>query len=198
MGVVVASTDGRVVRLDKAGQTLWEFQVAGGSLITGGGMGPFYLPAVSPADVDGDGLLEFAIAGDDGLVYLLDGDGQQRWSYNFGRSMSSISTIDLNGDGRDEIVPAPLRGGELIALDQDGNIFWQSATTGEVGLIKTGDVDGDGQGEVVLLTAAWDLFLYESDGQVAWHNDTLALPNSHSNPLSGQFEVFDLDGDGQE
>ncbi len=195
-GLVAASLDGSIILLDQDGELRWHYQVPGRSTIAGG-YGPFLLPAITVDDVDGDGAREVAVAGGDGLIYLLNDDGQLRWSYDVGRSLISIATADLDGDGRLEILPGPLRGDQLLALDADGLPIWQVATTAEVGLVQPADTDGDGLAEVILLTAAWDLYVFEGNGHIAWHNDALALPTSHSNPQPGQLAAFDLDGDGQ-
>ena len=195
-GLIAASTDGTVLELDNNGKARWQHQVPGGSTFVGG-LGPFLLPAVAVGDVDGDGASEIVVAGNDDRISLIGGDGQLRWTYDVGHSLVSVATVDLDGDGRAEIVPGPLRGGELQTLDGDGTPIWRVATAAEVGLVQTGDTDGDGLAEIILLTAAWDLYAYEGDGRVAWHNDDVAITSSHSNPQPGQMLTSDLDGDGR-
>ncbi|MGD9093067.1 MAG: PQQ-binding-like beta-propeller repeat protein, partial [Anaerolineales bacterium] len=112
--LVVASTDGAVWNLNQDGLLRWRFSALGGSQIAT--FGSFLMPALAVGDVDGDGLNEVAISSSDGLVYLVDSEGQQRWSYEIGRSLVSVSLVDLDGDGLGEIVPGPLRGGDFVAI----------------------------------------------------------------------------------
>jgi signal transduction histidine kinase/CheY-like chemotaxis protein len=192
--LVAASTDGAVVNLDPYGLLRWRYSILGGSQIAT--FGSYLMPAVAVGDVDGDEVDDVAVAGSDGSVYLLSSDGQSRWSYEVGRALVSISTADLDGDGLAEIVPGPLRGGDFVALDGNGLPLWQVATVGEVGLVQAGDTDGDGSDGVILLTAAWDLYAFDGNGEIAWHNNNLALPSSHGNPQPEHMFIYDLNGDG--
>jgi hypothetical protein len=149
------------------------------------------------ADLDGDGQVELLVGSYDGQVYALDDSGQMRWSFDVGRPVLGLWAGDLDGDGQSEILPNPYRGGELYMLRQDGRLAWKQGTRGEIGLLQGGDVDGDGRAEAVLLSASWDLYVLEGDGQSIWHSEAVALSHAHATPDPGQLLVCDLDGDGR-
>jgi hypothetical protein len=193
--VVVGSADGEVSHLSDAGKLTWTFRAAGTASV--GGTVWAVLPCLTMADLDGDGQVELLAGSYDGHVYALNGNGQERWSFDAGRPVLGIWVGDLDADGRPEIVPNPHRGGELHALENDGYLAWQQHTRGEVGQVQGGDVDGDGQAELVLLSASWDLFVYRGDGTLTWHSDAIALSHAHDTPELGQLLVRDLDGDGR-
>ncbi len=200
--VVVASTDGDVSVLDDAGQPTWTFRTAGTGTL---GQVQVALPCLAAYDLDQDGKTELFVGSRDGQIYALDGNGsaalsvdrRTRWSFQLGRPILDIGTADVDGDGKPEVIPSPYRGGELYLLEDDGRLAWQQRTEGEVGLVQGGDVDGDGQAEVVLLSASWDLYVLEGDGQPVWHSEAMALSYAHVPPDPGQLLVRDLDGDGR-
>jgi hypothetical protein len=192
--IVVGSADGAVSLLSEDHEPLWTFEAAGADLV--GGLVWFALPTVAATDLEGDGQVELLVGSYDGQVYALDAAGQARWSFDVGRPVLGFWTGDLDGDGQPEVVPSPLRGGDLYVLEGDGRLAWQQRTEGEIGLIAGGDLDANGQAEVVLLTASWDLFVFHGDGRPAWHSDALSLSHAHDSPDPGQLLVRDLDGDG--
>lgn len=69
------------------------------------------------ADVDGDGRVEHAVGcNGGGGVYLLDDDGEVLWHHDAG-NVFSIAFLDVDGDGRDEIVHVD---DGLVVRDADG------------------------------------------------------------------------------
>jgi hypothetical protein len=192
--IVVGSADGAVSLLDDAGQPAWTFRTAGTASV---GMAPVALPCLTAYDLDQDGEIELLVGSYDGQVHALDGNGQMRWSFDVGRPVLGIWSGDIDGDGQIEVIPSPYRGADLTVLENDGRLAWQQRTEGEIGLVQGGDIDGDGRAEVVLLSASWDLYLLEGDGQSAWHSEAMALGHAHAAPDPGQVLVRDLDGNGR-
>jgi outer membrane protein assembly factor BamB len=200
--VVMASADGAVSLLDDSGQPAWTFRAVGAAAV---GEAWAALPCLATDDLDRDDKIELLVGSRDGQVYALDGDGSSarsvdrrpRWSFQLGRPILDIGTADVDGDGQPEVIPSPYRGGELYLLENDGRLAWQQRTEGEIGLVQGGDVDGDGKAEIVLLSASWDLYVLEGDGQPVWHSEAMALSYAHVTPDPGQLLVRDLDGDGR-
>jgi hypothetical protein len=195
--VVMASTDGTVSLLDNNGQPAWTFATAGTATL---GQVQVALPCLAACDLDQDNRIELLVGSRDGQIYALDGVSvgrRTRWSFQLGRPILDIGTADVDGDGQLEVIPNPYRGGDLYLLENDGHLAWQQRTEGEIGLVQGGDVDGDGQAEIVLLSASWNLYVLDGDGQPIWHSEAIALSYAHAEPDPGQLLVRDLDGDGR-
>jgi hypothetical protein len=108
-----------------------------------------------------------------------------------------LSSGDVDGDGRLEIVPSPAGGSELYLLEENVKIVWQRSIEGEVVMAQAGDVDGDGLAEVIALNDSWNLFLLEGNGQQVWQQPVLAAGQAITEPKFGQLLIQDLDGNGQ-
>jgi outer membrane protein assembly factor BamB len=88
------------------------------------------------ADVDGDGMLEYVIGSNNGLVRALNvEDGSVLWSVPIPQSdMAPVSIADLDGDGDLEVV---VTNNDWITYDEriwvlkgsDGSVDWSYATT---------------------------------------------------------------------
>lgn len=77
---------------------------------------------MAAGDVDGDGILEFAVGfNGGGGVRLLDSKGQMRWRQPDG-NVWHVECVDVDGDGRPDIVHSNA-GGELKVRDKDGNFI---------------------------------------------------------------------------
>lgn len=145
-------------------------------------------PAVSIADLEGDGSVEVIVgrtilAGDDGRV-LGAGEGSiglPRGPHsNIDDGPKSVP-MDLDLDGIMEVVA----GNELLA--PDGSTVCIADTPD--GTVAAADLDGDGLGEVVLVQDG-RLAIYEHDCQVT---RTWMLPDGgHGGPAT----LADFDGDG--
>ncbi|MFQ5856966.1 MAG: FG-GAP-like repeat-containing protein, partial [Anaerolineae bacterium] len=160
-----------------------------------------WLVADMPTDLNGDGRPEGIGSTDSGALFAFNTDtGSTREFNQIGTVAQPVVDVwvgELDGDRQPEIVPSVTNGSDVYIVEHDFNVARSWEIDGEVGLVQAGDVDGDGQAEVVVLSAAWDLFLFESDGSQVWHNESLSVGNSPDDPVRGQLIVYDLDGDGQ-
>jgi hypothetical protein len=136
-------------------------------------------------DFDGDGLSDFAVASRvRGLTRLVhmgrpDGGWEEVALGELARpgSYGSVHAVDLDGDGRDEILLGygasagedDWTGVDLVELE-DGAWRREAVTAvkekrGTVTALATGDVDGDGRLDVVALTGAGDRWLLLGDAR---------------------------------
>ncbi len=177
------------------------------------------------ADLDGDGRLEVIVGADmdignganlppynlapGGFVWVFHADG--RVANGFPRHLSdqviwsSPSVVDLNGDGKLDIVVGTGenwlgKGRELFAIDRNGNSLpgWPVAMPGPtMGSPAIADLDGDGQLEVVEQSGDGSISFISANGGVRkrWCNrsaNQACFPVS----LDGQPSIGDIDGDG--
>lgn len=121
---------------------------------------------VSCGDLDGDGVSEAVVAAQTGggphvMVFSLEGTPQVNffaYDQNF-RGGINVTTIDMNGDGRDEIVTGPQVGAPHIQIFQifpdrikrvsPGFYAFSSGYRGGVD-VDGADIDGDGRKEILV------------------------------------------------
>ena len=143
-------------------------------------------------DVDNDGMPEVVIGGDDGKMYVINGeDGSILW-YNYtGHPIFSSAAIgDINNDGNLEIVVGD-KGGFINAFNgQNGSLIWSFEIYIEVlSSPALGDINGDGWLEVVIGGGNKIYALDGETGLVLWEYET--GDNVWSSPALG-----DIDDDG--
>lgn len=105
----------RPALLDHAGAVLWEYKgtSAADDMVAG--------------DINGDGLLEFAVGlNGGGGVDLLDSRGQKLWNKPDG-NVWHVEMADANGDGQLEIIHTNA-GGVIKVRDAYGNVISESST----------------------------------------------------------------------
>jgi hypothetical protein len=198
--IVVGTNDNKVVALDAAGNTLWEFPTMG-----------HVNSSAALADLDNDGKLEIVIGCDDGKVYLLQGDDNgdgtisptEFTSYTTGGMVRSSAAIgDLDGDGTLDIV---IGSSDLnvYAFDYDPAsnalvVKWTFATDDEV-ISSPALADRDGSGTLdVFVGTGWGGFsgrgvLYLLDGSTGAMIDFYDA----GGPIPTSPAVADIDGDGK-
>ncbi|MDD5110199.1 MAG: S8 family serine peptidase [Patescibacteria group bacterium] len=118
---------------------------------------------LAAGDVDGDGrdeIITGAGLGGGSEVKIFEGDGTLQSSFfalsPFTRTGVTVGAGDVDGDGRDEILASPVRGGQPMVYVFDYGTTAPQATffaftpnfTGGVNL-AAGDVDGDGRDEII-------------------------------------------------
>jgi hypothetical protein len=149
-------------------------------------------------DLNGDGRLEAVAAQKDEYIHVVDPRSGVTLDYmGLGRPVVDVWVGEIDGDGRPELVPTLTGGRDVVVLEDDLFTAWTRQIPDEVGPVRGGDVDGDGRAEVVVLSAAWKLYLLESDGSPAWHTESLLASEDSVAPIPEQLLIRDLDGDGR-
>src|SRR5438477_7897909 len=107
---------------------------------------------IAVADLNGDGLPDFAVANKDGSVTVYFGLGNARFGppthlHTTGTELRGIVCADLTGDGRRDIaVGAPYDGKVFLFVNQGNGTFTLTNLVAWVGArdLAAGDFDGDG------------------------------------------------------
>lgn len=183
------------------------------------------------ADLDGDGRNEIVVPGADGWIqaFATGGEGPNPlrllWRYRgWGIAWSagggdSVFAVDLDGDGRKEVLVGTRTGAgnaALALLDSEGSERWvwevpgMAAATGfpSVHRWTVGNFNGDGVLDVYVC-ARWTPFggagssneswaLDGCDGTILWHNDGKGTDFNlhHCLGPTGLPSIGDVDGDG--
>ncbi len=132
-------------------------------------------PAIG--DIDGDGILEIALSGENKL-YLWNHDGTSVNTEEIFIPMMDIvsraSTVigDVDGDGSHEIIVTTLNEGNIYAIEQDGTIAkgFPIIANGLIdGTPTIADIDLDGKHELIVGTNTQDVRVWGISGnKVEW------------------------------
>jgi len=111
-----------------------------------------------------------------------------------GHDFTSITAVDLNNDGLDEIV-AGSTDGKVYVFSRFGSEIWSFNAGGKVTSIHASDVDGDGKIEVICGLEDGAIYLLNSEGSQKWK--FIFLPHI-GKPSVATIFTADLNMDGRE
>ena len=166
--------------------------------------------SVALGDLDGDGLPEVVVGGDDGIVHAYSGDGLEMWAYDTGDMavQSKVAIADVDGDGLPEVVATagstspPNSHGGLYILDHNGNLQceFQTLDDGDADTFREGirsspavaDLDGNDGGKLEIAFGAWDRYV-----RVIHHDCTILWENYVIDTVWSSAAIGDIDKDGQ-
>jgi hypothetical protein len=194
-----------------------EFQATGVAVLLGKGDGTFQAPVVLPgdnsllspilADVNGDGNLDIISGVDGGTgvdVYLGNGDGSFQPVSVVGTTLtdvSSVAAVDLNGDGKPDLVAVSFEEGSPnagvdVLLGSGGGTFLEAVNYGPLASwnLVVGDFNEDGKIDVMTSApegAAPGFLFYAGVG-----DGTLSAPQSVGSGRIYSIAAGDLNGDG--
>ena len=179
--IIVTTTYGHIVALDRMGKEVWKTYV-GDTL--------FLPPTLS--DVTGDGRPEVLTGGRREKFVCLDAaTGAVLWEWHHsGRiewGTTAVAAADLDNDGVNEAVAGD-GNGLVVCLEGDGSEAWRYAGRHGWTLCPAiGDLEGDGMLEVVLGGTEIPLVCLDHEGREKWRAEK---PGKGASPV-----LADLDGD---
>src|SRR3990167_9008045 len=165
---------------------------------------------IAAGDLDGDGEIEIIAAARKGAspqvhVYALSGTRKSSFlAYHPGFAGGvNVAVGDLDGDGVQEIITAPMAGGgpHVRVFGMDGSVqtqFFAFDEQDRLGVsIAAGDTDGDGRDEVIAGSGAGReaaVRIFRADGTL--RRELIVFPSSFRGGVT--VAAVDLDGDGDD
>ena len=178
--VLLVQGSGEVMTVDAAGAVVARRRIAGLPLTAATG------------DVDGDGAEDLVLAyGNPMQVEVLDGGLRTLWTTTpvAGATTGRVLAVDLDGDGRREVVAGTPEGG-VLAFSSSGRPLWKWAFASGGGEVRGLDDLRDGNARLVV-AARRSGEIVVLDGKGKARKSTTA-----GGPLR-RLRAFDADGDGR-
>jgi outer membrane protein assembly factor BamB len=178
--IITGTDEGQVTLWRAGGEAAWTFDVE-----------TDWVSGLSSGDLEGDGLQEVFVTAAGILptnyLYVLGADGRLRWSHAVRDALWGVHLLDLDGDGRREVLLAAQR---PVALGDDGSELsgWPVDAL-RTPYVHVTDLDGDGADEVTAVGET-DVAILEADGT------SRAWPHGLDGPIISA-QAADLDGDGR-
>ncbi len=155
-------------------------------------------------DLDGDGADELLVSLGNEILVLKGEEVERTYRVTPGNRITSLSLIDLDGDGSREIVAISLpepsireEGSAVWVFDIGGSLAWrQNLGPGHISSPCFSDLDGDGNLEIIIGRASLDQLVVETGGTVALKAGGSVLWSSPS-PTFEKPVCADIDGDGR-
>jgi len=150
------------------------------------------LRALCSGDVDGDGQYEILLAGQAGVVRLLEADGSIVWELELSDQVGAAMLADLDRDGKLDILLGWARG--VTLLDGGGQTRWFYRTAYPIQALALEDADRNGNPAVFAATEHEHVYRLSAAGKVDWHYWPQSL--GFGGTVSG-LALGDLDVDGR-
>jgi outer membrane protein assembly factor BamB len=179
--IITGTDEGQVTLWRAEGEAAWTFDVE-----------TDWVTGLSADDLEGDGTREVFVTAAGILptsyLYVLQADGQLLWSHSVRDELWGVHLLDLDDDGRQEVLLAAQR---PVALDDDGSELagWPAHAL-RTPHVQVTDLDGDGADEV-LAVGEIEVTIIGADG---------AIRRAWPHGLDGSIvaaRAADLDGDGR-
>lgn len=190
--IIAASFDGSVLCYRQDGTLLWKSSIDGHF--------PFDM-AVS--DMDGDGLDEILVATGAGILYALDEDGTELWTYQTSAPLFQVCTAKLsNGNS------ILLTGGveeTINALSPEGKLLKTLKLEHTIRHMRPGNLSGNGQDSIAVATSNRGLSgtlsllaIDPEDLSTQWQKTNLGTHAHNSGKRFFSMAVLDLNKDGKD
>lgn len=178
--IAIGTVAGQVALLDREGRVQWTR-----------GMGA-EVRTVHLTELEGEGAL--LAGGRDCALTRFSADGVVRWKREFIPShrrdqiVNAVTTSDLTGDGKTEVVVAT-DGWLVWALTPEDEEIWQRQIEHHAAqTLVISDVEGDGRREILVGTEYHTSNMLEADGTIRW--------TVRGGPCFTALALADLNGDG--
>ncbi|MEE2876337.1 MAG: S8 family serine peptidase [Candidatus Neomarinimicrobiota bacterium] len=144
-------------------------------------------------DIDGDGELEVIAGSDDHKLYVLDPDGEIKWTFEAERNIRSAPAVgDVDGDGSIELVFGSMDN-FLYILSHDGTLKTAYQADGMiVSSPALADLDHDGDLEIIFPVFEEKLYVIHHDG-----TDFSPFPLPLEGSVFSGVAIGDVDADGE-
>lgn len=100
------------------------------------------------ANLEGTKTRSAVYGGEDGTIHVLNEKGQPQWVGSVGDEVTAILAVDLDGNGRDELVASTMSF-NVFALDATGKTLWRRGLGDSVRALASADINGDGKPELL-------------------------------------------------
>jgi hypothetical protein len=188
----IGSNSGRVVRLDDEGNVEWQANV--GAPISA---------SVKVLDIDNKNKADVVVRDTSGRVSVYrDGNLKPNWPQSFGSKTGywpfEINVVDIDKDGRSEIIGQTTQPYSVKVFDSDGNLKISQPLPAEShSQVRMVDVDKDGQLDMVLTyTHADDKGAY-IDVRNQKGQSLAGWPKKAGRYIRCAPQIADIDGDGE-
>ncbi|MBN1645528.1 PQQ-like beta-propeller repeat protein [Candidatus Woesearchaeota archaeon] len=136
-------------------------------------------------DIDQDNNLEVVFGTKGGKIFCLDTYGKMKWEYSIVEKVdpveamfldaessnsieSSPAIIDLNGDGKKEIIFGSALG-ILYAISSTGKLLFKYEAKGPIkGAVHVADITGDGKPEIIFGSSDKKIYVLNNQGKLLW------------------------------
>jgi hypothetical protein len=162
------------------------------------GSGPL---AIKCADFNGDAIIDLVITADGNKIYVLIGTGSGNFAPSIpydagGYSAKSISTVDLNGDGKMDIVLPNVDNIAILNGTGTGTFLPPNkyASNGGLGYITEADFNNDGAIDLAVSRSKVDIYLGDGSGGLLLEPLSISLSGYN---YSRSFTSGDFNSDGK-
>jgi outer membrane protein assembly factor BamB len=156
--------------------------------------------AIGDLNKDGNLVLVFGTYYNDEHLYAVQAkDGKLLWKFRSegGPFDASVALVDLDGDGKLEVLAADSSTGMLFCLDGEGKVRWKTKLLNSTDSPPAvADIDGDGKLEIIVGT----MMLGDRKGRVMAIDSGTQKPKwiaSIPGHVQSEPVLIDLNGDGQ-
>ena len=115
-------------------------------------------------------------------------NGEQLWRINLPDRLEAATIVDINGDGKPEIVIS-LSYKKVVVINLKGEIIKELEVEDQTSMVEVADVNNDGKLELIVGTAFGGIYVYDLEGN--------KLSEHRLYGEIGTIGILDIDNDGK-